>query len=274
MKRLFLLFYSLVLTIGLSAQAPEKMSYQAVVRNAVNELVTNQSVGMQISILKDSPTGSVVYSETHNPTSNGNGLVSIEIGAGTIITGDFAGIDWSTGIFFVKNEIDPNGGTNYTISGTSQLLSVPYALHAKTADQVLSYPASIYHNSSVLNFARRDVDSVYVPMEPVFTINKVHDNSKIEVTFNSYIYSGTFEPGTYGLLFEIRIDGEKYDFGNQGALRQSQTSEFISMFAVFEGLPAGSHDIQVYTVAVNGSSTDVLLDSGGWGGRMVAKETF
>ena len=118
------------------AQSPEKMSYQAVVRDASDNLVTNQSVGMQISILQGSAGGTAVYVETQTPTTNTNGLVTIEIGSGTVVTGDFTTIDWTNGPYFIKTETDPTGGTTYTITGTSQLLSVPYALHAKTAESV------------------------------------------------------------------------------------------------------------------------------------------
>ena len=119
--------------IGAFAQAPEKMSYQAVIRNSSGELVKSSNVGMQISILKGSATGTAVYVETQIQTTNANGLVTLEIGDGTIVTGTFDGIDWSTGIYFIKIETDPTGGTSYSITGTSQLLSVPYALYAKNA---------------------------------------------------------------------------------------------------------------------------------------------
>jgi len=121
---------ALLLTLSSFAQAPEKMSYQAVIRGANNALVTNQQVGMQISILQGS---TAVYEETQTPTSNTNGLVSLEIGTGTVISGSFTAIDWSADTYFVKTETDPTGGTNYTITGTSQLLSVPFALYAKTS---------------------------------------------------------------------------------------------------------------------------------------------
>ena len=121
---------ALLLTLSSFAQAPEKMSYQAVIRGANNALVTNQQVGMQISILQGS---TAVYEETQTPTSNTNGLVSLEIGTGTVISGSFAAIDWSADTYFIKTETDPTGGTNYTITGTSQLLSVPFALYATTS---------------------------------------------------------------------------------------------------------------------------------------------
>ena len=128
---------ALLLTISSFAQAPEKMSYQAVIRNADNALVTEQEVGMQISILQGS---TAVYKETQTPTSNTNGLVSLEIGLGAVISGSFTAIDWSADTYFIKIETDPTGGTNYTITGTSQLLSVPYALYAKTSGSSIPGP--------------------------------------------------------------------------------------------------------------------------------------
>jgi hypothetical protein len=115
------------------AQAPQKMSYQAVIRNSSNTLVTSSSVGMQISILQGSSTGTAVYVETQTATTNANGLVTIEIGNGTAITGTFSAIDWSAGPYFIMTETDPNGGSTYTIAGTTQLMSVPYALYAATS---------------------------------------------------------------------------------------------------------------------------------------------
>ncbi len=115
------------------AQVPQKMSYQAVIRNSSGNLVTNHTVGMKISILQGSASGTAVYIETQTATTNLNGLVSIDIGSGTVISGTFPGIDWATVTYFLKIESDPAGGTNYTTSGTSQLLSVPYAFYSKTA---------------------------------------------------------------------------------------------------------------------------------------------
>lgn len=132
MKRLIPLLGILFLSVSLYAQAPQQMSYQAVIRDNSNQLLANTTVGMQISILQGSSTGSPVYVETHAPTTNANGLVSIEIGAGTIVSGTFSTINWAAGPYFIKTETDPTGGSNYTIVGTNQLLSVPYALYAET----------------------------------------------------------------------------------------------------------------------------------------------
>ena len=128
MKKIFSILAGLLLTASVFAQAPQKMSYQAVIRNSSKALITATSVGMKISILKGSATGTAVYVETQTASTNANGLVSVEIGSGTVVTGTFAGIDWAAGPYFIKSETDPTGGTGYTIVGTNELMSVPYAL--------------------------------------------------------------------------------------------------------------------------------------------------
>ncbi len=133
MKKLILFLFILALTVTASfAQAPQKFSYQAVVRNESNTLVRG-TVGVRVSILQGGVNGTVVYQETHTTTTNINGLMTLQIGGGTMLSGDFATIDWANGPYFLKTETDPYGGTNYTIEGTQQLLSVPYALYAGSA---------------------------------------------------------------------------------------------------------------------------------------------
>ena len=139
----FLVMLTITLTLQVIvpsswAQSPQKMSYQAVIRNSSDKLVVNQKVGMQISILKGSETGTVVYTEIQKPTTNINGLVSVEIGTGTT-SDDFSAIDWANGTYYIKTATDPTGGTTYTISGVSQLLSVPYALYAQTAAKTIKH---------------------------------------------------------------------------------------------------------------------------------------
>jgi len=133
MKRILTTALFLTILATAWAQSPQQMTYQAVVRDVADQLVTNSAVGMQISILQSTPTGIAVFIETHTPITNTNGLATVEIGNGTPVSGSFAGINWANGPYFLKTETDPNGGTTYTISGTTQLLSVPYALYAETA---------------------------------------------------------------------------------------------------------------------------------------------
>ena len=158
MKKLVLYLFLLqsLLTI---AQAPQRMSYQSVVRNASNQIVANQSIGVKISIVEGSLTGTIVYAEIHTTTTNANGLFTLEAGGGTPITGTFSGINWGNGSHYIKSEIDVTGGTNYTLSGTMELLSVPYALYAEKSG-----------NASLIN----------TTTEPAGT-NCVNGGTKIEV---------------------------------------------------------------------------------------------
>jgi hypothetical protein len=130
MKKLYTLF-AIISVCSLLAQTPQKMSYQSILRNALDGPIVNTMVGMKVSILKGSISGNAVYVETHSATTNINGLISIEIGAGNVVTGTFSAINWGDDSYFIKTETDPLGGNNYTITGTSQLLSVPYALYAE-----------------------------------------------------------------------------------------------------------------------------------------------
>jgi hypothetical protein len=139
MKKIQTLLLFLLGTVSILAQAPEKTSYQAVLRDASNTLLSNQEVGMQISILQSTAAGTAVYLETQTTTTNINGLVSIEIGSGTS-SDDFSAIDWSAGPYFIKTETDPTGGSSYTISGTSQFMSVPYAFYAKNSGSSIAGP--------------------------------------------------------------------------------------------------------------------------------------
>jgi hypothetical protein len=140
MKRIITICAAILMTANVFAQVPNKMSYQAVIRNTSNTLVTSSTVGMRISILQTSPSGTAIFVETQTSTTNTNGLVSIEIGGGTVVSGNFATIDWANGPYFLKTETDPSGGSSYSITGTSQLLSVPYALYAANSGSSMSGP--------------------------------------------------------------------------------------------------------------------------------------
>ncbi|MBN2778610.1 MAG: hypothetical protein JXR36_13265 [Bacteroidales bacterium] len=156
MKKLFTILVAVLLTATVWAQAPQKMSYQAVIRNSSDVLVTNTQVGMEINIRQGSQTGTIVYTETQTPTSNANGLVSIEIGGGA----GFNTIDWANDTYYIETKTDPTGGTTYTITGTSQLLSVPYALHAKSAESVsgtITETDPIYVSSQAANITENDI---------------------------------------------------------------------------------------------------------------------
>jgi len=143
MKKTLLFIATVVIAASIFAQAPQKMSYQAVIRDADNNLVTNHVIGLKISLLKGSPSGIEVCSQYSAPTTNSNGLVTAEI-----LCMDSLNIDWGNDLYFIKTETDPDGGDNYTITGISQLLSVPYAFYANVADSVVQQPWIIFQDST------------------------------------------------------------------------------------------------------------------------------
>lgn len=169
-----MLWAFLLLTINLFSQAPQKFSYQAVVRDDAGNIASDQSVGIKISILQGSADGTVVYSETHSTNTNSFGLVTLEIGGGTILSGDLSTMDWGSDTYFMKVEMDPAGGTIYAEMGISQILSVPYALHSKTAENVFSgdYLDLLNRPTSVSSFTN---DAGYLTdfmeSDPVFGIH-------------------------------------------------------------------------------------------------------
>ncbi|MES2812020.1 MAG: hypothetical protein V4670_06080 [Bacteroidota bacterium] len=155
MKRIITIITMLLFATSMLAQAPQKMSYQAIVRNGSDVLVANATVGMRISVLQGTANGTAVYVETQNATTNANGLVTLEIGGGTVVSGTFASISWGTDAYFIKTETDPTGGSNYTIVGTSQFLSVPYALYAGN-----SSPSANYWTATGTNMANNNTGNV------------------------------------------------------------------------------------------------------------------
>ena len=124
-------------------QPPQKINFQSILRNTSGEVVANKAVSLKISILSGSIYGITVYSETHTKTTDASGLISLQIGNGTVINGAFSTILWRNAAYFIKLEADFNGGSNYVLLGTQELMSVPYALYASKTD------------TSVLNFANR-----------------------------------------------------------------------------------------------------------------------
>ena len=136
MRKLAAIYITMLFASNLFAQAPQKMSYQAVIRDNNNTLVTSTVVGVRVSILQGSITGTEIFQEIYNPNpqTNSNGLLAIQIGGGIPLIGTLGSINWVNGPLFIKIETDPLGGSNYSIVGTSEFLSVPYALYTATGE--------------------------------------------------------------------------------------------------------------------------------------------
>ncbi len=128
----------LLLTLVVNAQIPPNaFNYSAVARNAAGQPIANTTIGIQTTIIKTSTTGTSQYSENHFVNTDAFGLFNLVIGAGAVQSGSMAVIDWSNDNYYLKIGMDATGGTNFLTMGTTQLLSVPYALHAATADSLL-----------------------------------------------------------------------------------------------------------------------------------------
>ena len=136
-KILTVVIFLLIGTMVLKSQIPNYFSYQAVVRDNSGELVANQSINVQISIIDDSPTGTTLYTESHTQTTNNYGVVSLKIGEGTPSLGTFDNINWSGSDKFIKTEID--AGSGYVDLGTTQLLSVPFAFYTNLQNRHMEY---------------------------------------------------------------------------------------------------------------------------------------
>lgn len=153
MKLTLILLLSLTVTLTVFAQAPEKMSYQAIIRSTTNSLVANSKISLKVIVHQSTPTGVKIFEESHFPITNNNGLVSLEIGTGSIITGNFSTIVWEKGPYFIETQVDATGGSNYNIIGVTQLLSVPYALHSKTAERLVGTNASNPYKALIIPFS-------------------------------------------------------------------------------------------------------------------------
>ncbi|MDP4698685.1 MAG: hypothetical protein NWS66_01975, partial [Saprospiraceae bacterium] len=116
------------------SQVPQKINFQSVLRNTTGEVVSNSSVSLRISILSGTITGTSIYSETHTKTTDAGGLMSLQIGSGTVLSGVFGDINWGSSAHFIKLEADFSGGSNFVVLGTQELMSVPYALYASKTD--------------------------------------------------------------------------------------------------------------------------------------------
>lgn len=286
------------LTISGWAQSPQKMSYQCVVRNTSGALVASQPVGLKISILKGSATGTVVFSETFspNPQTNPNGLVTVEIGGGTATVGTFTSIDWASGPFFLKTETDPAGGTNYTITGTSQLLSVPYALYAKSAANGFSGNYNDLTNKPVL------FDGTWLSLtgKPV-----LFDGTWASLTGKPVLFDGTWASLTGKPSFAaVATSGSYNDLLNRPTLFSGSYNDLTNKPVLFDGTwnsltgkPAGfadgidnvddadnsiSNEIQALSISgtvltlSNGGGSVTLPSSGGgdnWGTQTVVTNT-
>jgi hypothetical protein len=216
----FFIFSVVFFLLGnIKAQSPESMNYQAVIRNASGSLVASQNVGLRIKIKQASTSGTVVYQETFAPTTNAYGSIAIQIGTGTVVSGTFATIDWGANSHYVETAVDIAGGTNYTVISTTQLMSVPYALYAKTSGNAIWQQDSI----SDINFGQGNVRiwetteglrlSVTGGTPLILKRNKSIANFGVPINFN--LLNSSNEDTRYGqVVSSIRDNTAGAEFGS------------------------------------------------------------
>ena len=194
MKKITFLLFLLITITTAFAQAPQSFNYSGVARNNVGTPLANQGISIRASILDVTPTGTVLYSETQAATTNQFGLFTIAIGTGTPTTGTLSAIPWASANKYLKIEFDPNGGSSYILSGTTQMLSVPYALYAeKSGDNMWKKAGnSIYYTANV-------------------GIGKIPQSDVSLDVAGNYIQIGKDSAGTQGLVKNIPLNTPGYD---------------------------------------------------------------
>ena len=143
MKKIIICFFLALFVSDIYSQSPNNFTYQSVVRDASGKLMSNKEISFRIAILKSSQNGSSVYSEEHSVTTNTNGLATMVIGKG-LSADEMDTIDWSDGPYYLKVEVDPEGGFNFIAEDTTQLLSVPYALYSNSSGSTLTITGQDY----------------------------------------------------------------------------------------------------------------------------------
>ncbi len=273
MKRILLVSVIVFLTLITFAQAPEMLNYQAVVRNTSGDLIKSTSVSFRISILQGTETGTAVYTETHNATTNSQGLVNLKIGNGTSLD-NFADITWSANAYFLKVEMDPAGGTAYSHFSTSQLLSVPYALFSKNADMLNGHNFTYYRNATNINSGTLD-NSRYDSYGELANANHLDNmngtdillRAQADTNYNAqvafYAYNSVSDAINTSSPTKLEFNSERFDIGNDfNTTTDLFTAPYKGIYQFNAGVMANSitaGDRVTVSLQVNGSDYVTLV---------------
>ncbi|MCK5856067.1 MAG: hypothetical protein KAG64_01180 [Bacteroidales bacterium] len=223
---LILLVFILIASDFAMAQAPSGINYQAVLRNTNNQIITNQNVGIRMSILENSVTGTVVFSETHNVTTNAFGVVNLILGEGTNLSGVFDNIDWGSSSHFVKVDVDFAGGSNYQFLGISQLQSVPYALYAERVNSYDEIDGDTTNELQLLSFSN---DTLYLS-NGNWVLLDGSDSIWTRQANQVFLIDDKVGIGTSNPTSSLHIQDTLFNGGNNGLLNLHGGSEASIMF--------------------------------------------
>lgn len=182
------LYFILFVALSGIAQTPQAFKYQAVIRYSDGGIIQNQVVDIKISILAGSPVGNAVYSETHNVATNDIGIANINIGQGEIMSGDFTSINWGENVYFIQTDIDLTGTQDFAFIGTSQLLSVPYALYAANAvnvDDADADPTNEIQNLDIIGYELSISNGNSINLPEDNDIDPTNELQSIEINENT-----------------------------------------------------------------------------------------
>ncbi len=243
--------------IQAEAQAPGKFNYQGVARNASGQPLAGQALGLRLSIRNLTAGGAVLYQETHAVNTNAYGLYSVSVGGGTIVSGAMADVNWGAGDKYLQVEMDPAGGASYTDLGSSQLLSVPYAMYSGSGTRVSAFqPAGCQFLTNVT--------STLTKIDDMGTFTKHDDNTLVELAVQTVLNVVSFGTAA-GVVFELRVDNTATTIGVSSVLlRAPGTMTPVTLVGIFENLPAGVHTVSLWARGAGGTGTasNASWDSG------------
>jgi len=256
MKQIIFSLSAILFTISIFAQAPQAINYQGVARNLAGNPLPNQNIGLQIAILQGSSSGIEVYKETHNTTTTELGLFSLQVGKGSVLIGNFELIDWSSEKYYLQIELDENGGENYTLIGSNELLSVPYALYAENSGNSTSKWTS---NSKGIHYENGSVGIGTVdPNYPLDIIRNIDSGNRtllnIENQNTSSRSSAALEvkSGSTERYTVLRMHGDDYSY---------------SWWAKHGQLKTTGDGIIIEATKPNKSGGDIIFVNGSTGGN-------
>jgi uncharacterized protein (TIGR02145 family) len=247
----------LILSVTIYAQSPLGFSFQTIIRDAEGKVQKNQSVKLRFSILQGSESGSSVYTETHSKTTNEYGVINLTVGTGTPVSGSFSSIVWGSNIHFLKTEIDPLGGSTYTISSTSQLMSVPYAIYASQADTALNVPDNSPTNEIQQLLASLSGDTLFLQNGGFVIIPGISAANAPSPTYPA----GTVHcPGTPTAIVDVTnpTTGKTWMDRNLGAIQVATSSTDTNSYGDLSqwGRGADGHQCRSSTTNTTLSSSD------------------
>jgi hypothetical protein len=261
MKKLLIAAVAIYCTIfsyiHAGAQAPAKFNYQGVARNASGQPLASQALGLRLSIRDLNAAGTILYQETHTVNTNAYGLYSVAVGGGSVVSGAMGDVNWGAGDKYLQVEMDPAGGASYTDLGTSQLLSVPYAMYSGSGTRVSAFqPAGCQFLNAVT--------STMTKIDDMGTFTKHDDNTLVELAVQTVLNVASFGTAT-GVVFELRVDNTATTFGVSSILlRDPGTMTPVTLVGIFENLPAGVHTVSLWARGAGGTgtATNASWDSG------------